>query len=187
MTAALRAAALALTLILSSSVHSRASGLGVNYNVPVQPGSFDSSLIPIEIQLPAFTDPSGGTADIRRFRGRVVLVNFWATWCAPCIKEMTFLDRLQGDFKPNELAVIAISEDQGGLPTARSFMTQQKFGFLKPYADPTGAMAQALGIQGLPTSIIYDKQGHEVQRVIGPYEWDSPAILARFRLLVAAH
>jgi thiol-disulfide isomerase/thioredoxin len=114
----------------------------------------------------------------------VVLINFWATWCAPCIKEMTFLDRLQGDLKGEPLHVLTISEDQGGIAVAKAFLARQKFTFLHAYADPGGAMADALKVGGLPTSFVLDKQGRLVNRVEGPYEWDNPKIVAKFRELM---
>ena len=129
-------------------------------------------------------DGSGMPLPLAHFHGQVVLMNFWATWCAPCIREMKFLDRLQGDLKGEPLRVLPISEDKGGIPVAKGFMDRQKFTFLRPFADPTAALAEALNVNGLPTSFIIDKQGRLVQRVEGPYEWDDPPIIKRFRELV---
>jgi len=159
---------------------------GSGYIVPVAAGSVqDPAMRPSLPPSLSFLDGSGMPLPLAHFRGQVVLMNFWATWCAPCIKEMGFLDRLQGDLKGEPLKVLPISEDKGGIPVAKAFMDRQKFTFLRPFADPTGALAEALKVDGLPTSLILDKQGRLVQRVEGPYEWDDPPIVARFRELMS--
>lgn len=137
--------------------------------------------------LPPSLSMSDGTnmpLPLAHFRGAVLLINFWATWCVPCIKEMAFLDRLQGDLKGMPIQVIPLSEDKGGLPVAKGFITRQKLTFLRPYTDPGAAAAQMLNVTGLPTSFIVDKQGRLVQKVEGPFEWDSPPIVQRFRDLI---
>lgn len=131
-----------------------------------------------------FADGSAMPMHLVQYRGRVVVLNFWASWCGPCIKEMVYLDRLQGDFRGQPLSVLAISEGNGGIPAVRQFFARQKYTFLKPFADPNGALAQGLGIRGLPTSIIVDRYGRQVLRVEGPYQWDSPQIAARLRMLM---
>jgi thiol-disulfide isomerase/thioredoxin len=160
-------------------------GTGLNYIVPVAAGSAeDPSMRPF---LPPSLSMSDGTnmpLPLAHFRGAVLLINFWATWCVPCIKEMAFLDRLQGDLKGMPIQVIPLSEDKGGLPVAKGFITRQKLTFLRPYTDPGAAAAQMLNVTGLPTSFIVDKQGRLVQKVEGPFEWDSPPIVQRFRDLI---
>jgi len=168
--------------------HDGGQGLdsGLGYIVPAAAESTeDPALRPA---MPAGLTISDGTSmsvAINRFRGHVLLMNFWATWCAPCIKEMAYLDRLQGDLKGMPLLVMPVSEDKGGIAVAKAFMQRQKLTFLRTYADPNGATAETLNVQGLPTSFIIDKQGRLVQRVEGPYEWDNGANVAKFRALVA--
>jgi thiol-disulfide isomerase/thioredoxin len=156
--------------------------------VPVAAGSSDDPALrpPMPNGL-AFTDGSNALLPLTHFRGQVLLINFWATWCVPCVKEMKFLDRLQGDLKGQPLRVLAVSEDKGAIIMAKAFMERQKLTFLRPFGDPGGAAAESLHVEGIPTSFIVDKQGRLVQRVEGPYEWDDPPILNRFRgLLIEA-
>jgi thiol-disulfide isomerase/thioredoxin len=158
---------------------------GLTYIVPSAAGSSDGPaerpLIPDLI----FADGSGMPTHLRQYVGQVVIINFWATWCAPCIKEMMFLDRLQGDFRGQPLTVLAISEDQGGIPVVRSFLSRQKYNYLRAFADPASGMAQSLAIRGLPTTIILDRHNHQVLRAEGPYQWDSAYITARLRMLMS--
>jgi thiol-disulfide isomerase/thioredoxin len=130
------------------------------------------------------SDGSNISLPLGHFRGQVLLINFWATWCVPCVKEMKFLDRLQGDFKGQPLAVLAVSEDKGGIQMSKAFMERQKLTFLRPFADPGGVAAETLGVEGIPTSFIVDKKGRLVQKVEGPFEWDDPPIVMKFRGLL---
>jgi len=132
-----------------------------------------------------FADGSGMPTHLRQYMGQVVVINFWATWCAPCVSEMLFLDRLQGDSRGQPLAVLAISEDQGGIPVVRAFLSRQKYNYLRPFADPASGVAQALQIKGLPTTIILDRHNRQVLRVQGPYQWSSPMVVARLRMLMS--
>ena len=184
--ALIAASGLALAALLGAGAAAKDAGPHSGYIVPAAAGSAEDPALrpPLPPGL-TFLDGTGMPIPLAHFRGQVLLMNFWATWCAPCIKEMAFLNRLQGDLKGEPLRVLAISEDRGGIPVAKTFLDKQKLPFLHPYADPTMALAEALNVQGLPTSLIVDKQGRLVQRVEGPYEWDNPPIVARFRQLLA--
>jgi thiol-disulfide isomerase/thioredoxin len=175
-----------LILIGAMSVSTAFGGeRGITYIVPSAAGSDDGpSARPMMPDL-IFADGSGLPTHLRQFVGQVVVINFWATWCGPCIKEMLFLDRLQGDFRGQPLAVLAISEDQGGIPVVKSFLSRQKYNYLRPFADPGSNVAQALEVVGLPTTIILDRRNRQVLRVQGPYQWDSPTIVARLRYLMS--
>lgn len=162
------------------------AGSPLNYIVPATAGSVeDINLRPAMPPSLTISDGSSMPLPLSHWRGQVLLLNFWATWCVPCVKEMTYLDRLQGDLKGMPLLVLPISEDRGGIATAKAWLVRQKFTFLRPFADPGAGAAQLLNVQGIPTSFIVDKQGRLVQRVQGPFEWDSPPIVARFRELLA--
>lgn len=136
-------------------------------------------------QLPSFTilDGSGTAFSPSRYFGSILILQFQASHCGPCLKELTFLDRLQGDLKSLPLFVFSISEDSGLIQSAKKLITQQKLSWLRPYADNKGSAAEALNIDGLPTSFIIDKQGRIVAVLQGPQEWDSPSFEARIRFL----
>ena len=106
--------------------------------------------------------------------GHWVWVNLWATWCAPCRGEMPALDRLQSALGSDKFEVVALAIDKSGLAGARKFLDETKAQKLKLYADPTARLGNEFKVVGMPTSILIDKEGHEVGRLIGPAEWDSP-------------
>jgi thiol-disulfide isomerase/thioredoxin len=102
-----------------------------------------------------------------------VLLNFWATWCAPCIREMPSLDRLQAKLKGEGLVVVAVSEDFAGLDLVEPFFERMKLENLAIFLDSDGALSKAFGIAGLPTTLLIDREGRVVGGLEGPAEWDS--------------
>jgi thiol-disulfide isomerase/thioredoxin len=134
----------------------------------------------------AVTDQTEQTVGLDGFKGRLVLVNFWATWCEPCVKEMPALDALQTHFAGRPFSVLAISEDRGGLPVVRKYYDQHGLDGLDLYSDAHGEAGRAFGIRGLPTTILIDAQGQELGRVEGAVEWDAPAVAAQIEKFIAA-
>ena len=124
--------------------------------------------------LPAFTftDASGGPKSIADWKGKVVLLNLWATWCIPCRKEMPALDRLQKELGSDTFEVVAMSVDRGGVPASQKFLDEIKVANLKLYAESTSKSVGLLRAPGLPTTILIDKEGREIGRLSGPAEWD---------------
>jgi thiol-disulfide isomerase/thioredoxin len=129
---------------------------------------------PVPAPLEAFTDLAGNRIRLADLKGRVVLLNFWATWCAPCIREMPSLDRLQAGLGERGLAVVAVSIDRGGAEVIRPFAKRLGLAHLGLYHDPKGALFRAFGVTGLPTSFLIDRQGGIVGAYAGPAEWDGP-------------
>jgi len=119
----------------------------------------------------AFHDEDGADVTLATFKGRPLLVNLWATWCAPCVKELPTLDRAASAAGTTGLQVVAISQDTGPRPSVVAFLKANGIATLKPYHDPAMAMSGALGAQVLPTSILYDAQGREVWRYVGDLDW----------------
>jgi thiol-disulfide isomerase/thioredoxin len=120
-----------------------------------------------------FTDGSGNPRSLKDFRGKTVLLNLWATWCAPCRKEMPSLDRLQKELGSDKFEVVALALERGGADAARKFLDEIKAQNLKLYDDPTTRAGQALRAIGMPTTILIDAEGREIGRLPGPAEWDS--------------
>jgi thiol-disulfide isomerase/thioredoxin len=155
--------------------------------VPTAPAGF--SLTPLATPRPLpelhFTDGGGRKLTLVVFRGRVVLLNLWATWCVPCRKEMPALDRLQARLGSPAFEVVALSIDQKGLSTVQPFYKELGLKALRIYLDRSGEAAFELHAPGLPTSLVIDRQGREVDRVVGPADWDSPQVEAVIRKYLA--
>jgi len=117
-----------------------------------------------------FNDPDGEQSSLTQFQGKPVLVNLWATWCAPCVKELPTLDRLS---QSKGVAVVAISQDMGPHASVVAFLTEHKITTLEAYQDPKMALSGALGAEVLPTSILFDAKGREVWRYVGDLDWTS--------------
>jgi len=125
----------------------------------------------------AFVDRADKPVTLAAFKGTPVLVNLWATWCAPCLAEMPALDRLAAREK-GTLVVLPLSQDMEGWRAVDKFFAPGKFPALTPYLDQPTEWALAVGAKGLPVSILYDADGKEVWRVNGPLEWDQAEVAA---------
>jgi thiol-disulfide isomerase/thioredoxin len=126
--------------------------------------------------LPAlhFVNAVGKAMTVADFRGRLVLLNLWATWCVPCRKEMPALDRLQARLGGPEFEVVPLSIDRRGLPAVKAFYRQLGLKSLGIYNDASGEAANQLGAMGIPTTLLVDRQGREIGRKVGPADWDTP-------------
>ena len=133
----------------------------------------------------AFKDADGHTARLSNWRGGMVLVNLWATWCAPCKTEMPSLDRLQAKLGTKGIAVLALNTDRGGPKEPAEFFARQGITHLQVYNDETGEAAIRMKAAGLPLSIVLNENGQEIARLSGPAEWDSPEMIARLQALKA--
>lgn len=134
----------------------------------------------------AFEDKAGTPIGLDAFKGRVVLLNLWATWCAPCREEMPSLDRLQAALGSAEFEVVALSLDRAGRDKAKAFLDQIGIGHLAFYIDPTMKAGRALGATGMPTTILIGRDGRELGRLVGPAEWDAKEAQALIRAALAA-
>jgi len=120
-----------------------------------------------------FNDPDGTATGLGNFSGKPTLVNLWATWCAPCVKELPTLDRLAGAHN-GDLNVVAVSQDDGPHASVVAFLQANKITNLDPFQDPKMALSGALGPDTvLPTTILYDANGKEVWRYVGDLDWTS--------------
>jgi thiol-disulfide isomerase/thioredoxin len=124
-----------------------------------------------------FEDGQGRKRTLVDFRGKVVLLNLWATWCGPCRQEMPTLDRLQSRLGGADFEVVALSIDRGGQAVVKSFLEEIDVRALAIYVDATTEAGTKLGIIGVPTTLLLDGTGREIGRVTGPAEWDSPEVI----------
>ena len=131
-----------------------------------------------------FLDAEGNEVRLADFRGEVVVLNLWATWCAPCRREMPSLDRLQAQYGDDGLEVIALSLDRGDVAKVRAFFEELEIANLAVYQDPQARAGRELGAPGLPTTIVIDRTGQEVGRLLGPAEWDSEEALSVIKALL---
>lgn len=170
-----------VVIVLTGAVVA-AAGFAVYTMLTVEDQSTRPKLSGMENFIPArefkpvppvqFLDEQGNQVSLERFRGNIVVLNLWATWCTPCLAEMPMLDRLQQQLKGVGVVVIALSIDRDGSTVVREFFNRNGIRHLAVYVDPTMRAQSTLTTFGLPTTILIDKQGRERGRLVGPAEWD---------------
>ncbi len=127
---------------------------------------------PLPIDALSFQDQNGSSLDLSAFGGKIVLLNLWATWCAPCRKELPSLDRLRQSLPSSDFEIIALSIDRDGVAAVHPFFKAIGITGLRIYVDPTGQATSTLKASGLPTTLLVDRAGREIGRLVGPAEWD---------------
>lgn len=134
-----------------------------------------------------FQDAAGRVLTLDDFRGRVLLVNIWATWCTPCRQEMPSLDRLQARLGGPDFQVVAISQDRAGLDAVNEFYKEVGIKHLKRYVDDKVRSLDTLNVVGIPTSILIDRQGRAIGSAIGARQWDSEALIDQITRVAELH
>tara|TARA_R100000306_G_C4381917_1_gene145603 strand:+ start:11452 stop:12042 length:591 start_codon:yes stop_codon:yes gene_type:complete len=149
----------------------------VNVSVDIGGQRFMRWHTPRELPLISFQNEAGKTVSLADFRGRVVLLNIWATWCPPCREEMPSLDRLNAKRGGPTFEVVALSIDRDSALVKPFY---QEFGVqtLRGYFDPTSQVSNMLRAPGVPTTLLIDQEGREIGRTLGPAAWDSPQVEA---------
>lgn len=157
---------------------SRASGAAAGAPSPLELSVFDE---PRPMPAIRFTDAENRELTLVDFRGRLVLLNIWATWCVPCREEMPSLDRLEKKLGGEDFTVLPLSIDRRGVSVIKPFYQELGLQSLGIYLDSSGTIQGALGIPGIPTSLLIDREGREVARKMGAAKWDGPDMLALIR------
>ncbi len=134
----------------------------------------------------AFQDATGGTHRLSEYRGKYLVVNFWATWCAPCRKEMPSLDRLQAEMGGDRLQVLPIATIRNRLPAILRFYKEDGIKTLPILIDPKAELARRMGVMGLPVTVILNPEGQEIARLIGEADWSGPDARAVLGALIGA-
>jgi len=140
---------------------------------------------PKAVSAVSFQNEQGEAQSLADFKGKVVLLNIWATWCGPCRKEMPALDRLQAALGGPDFEIVALSIDRGGIDVVRKFFAEIGIRNLAMYLDGSGQALRALAALGLPATLIIDREGREVGRLMGPAEWDAPEVVEFVRCVIS--
>jgi thiol-disulfide isomerase/thioredoxin len=119
-----------------------------------------------------FLDKKDQKINIKDFNGSLVLMNFWATWCEPCKKEMPSLDRLQNDPKLNNLKIFVINIEKENLKKVNKFLQELNIKNLEPYFDNSITLAKKLSLRGVPTTVLFNTEGKEFARIMGSIDFD---------------
>ena len=142
-----------------------------------------SNQVAIKDNMPApdFTFPGldGKMVSLSDYKGKVVLLNIWATWCPPCVEEMPSMEKLYQKFKGQNFEILAVSIDEPGLKVVAPFMKKSNLTF-PALIDSEGAIKAVYGITGIPESFIIDKQGNLIKKIIGPVDWATRDIFRFF-------
>ena len=133
----------------------------------------------------SFKDAGGGALTLDKWKGRVVLINLWATWCAPCRKEMPTLADLQKQLGSEDFEVVAVSVDRKGIEASSAYLKETGADALGLYVDDTTKSLDDLQGLGLPLTVLVDRKGNEIGRLLGPAEWNSAEAIALIKAAIA--
>ena len=150
------------------------SDMGV---LPIPPDSD-----PLEIRL---SDPTGRPISLSEFRGKIVFINFWTTWCLACVIEMPSMQKLHQKFKDKDFVMVAINLQESA-SRVEQFYKEHKLTFTT-LLDITGDVGAGLGIRSIPTTFILDKNGRIIGKALGPREWEGKKSIALFEYLTDSY
>jgi thiol-disulfide isomerase/thioredoxin len=166
----MRRAFLAVLLALGGCHKAAPTNQQAAAEAPASAGKVDRSHAGKPAPQTGFLDPDGQETNLAEQEGKPVLVNLWATWCAPCVQEMPTLDKLAAA-EGGKLQVLAVSQDMGGPEKVDAFFAKERFTTLEAYRDPKMQLMTDLGVEVLPTTILFDAEGREQWRVTGQLDW----------------
>jgi peroxiredoxin len=148
-------------------------------------GSFALNQLEIGKPAPDFSFPglTGNMVRLSDYRGKVVLVNVWATWCQPCVAEMPSMEKLYRQLKGEKFEILAVSIDSPGAAAVEPFLKQINLSF-PILIDSQGSIKTAYNLSGVPESFIINRQGNLAQKIVGPLDWAAPEVLKYFRGII---
>jgi thiol-disulfide isomerase/thioredoxin len=152
---------------------------------PVALAKLQPDKSPAAVPAVAFVDANGGMHRLSDYRGRYLLLNLWATWCAPCVKELPALSGLKQAMGNRKLAVVAVDVGRDSADEAGKFLKSHHADELTVYRDTNAAFLHAFGAYGLPLTVLIDPQGREVARAVGAVSWNDKSAVAWFRDLAS--
>ncbi len=142
------------------------------------PRTFDRPHGELSLPKTTFSADGGTEVSLDAFKGKIVILNLWATWCHPCMKEMPSLDRLAARLPVERFAVVALNEDKGGAAVAKPVLERLGIRGLAFYADPDGRLSGDLGVRGYPTTILIGRDGELMGKREGAVEWDQEGVVS---------
>ncbi len=140
---------------------------------------------PQDVSDVPFTDPDGGEHRLSDWQGKHVVLNFWATWCAPCRKEMPMLDALQAEFGGESFEVVTVAAGRNSVQGIRRFFDEVGVERLPILLDPQQELSREMGVFGLPITVILNSEGQEIARLRGEADWESESAKAIISALVS--
>jgi thiol-disulfide isomerase/thioredoxin len=141
---------------------------------------------PVDLPPLTFSAADGKPVSLADFSGKIVLLNIWAIWCVPCREEIPALDKLDKELGGKDFQVVAINIDKGGADKAAAFLKETGATHLALYTDPSGKLFATLKAVGMPTTLIVDRNGKEIARLVGPADWASPEAVKVIEAAIAA-
>jgi thiol-disulfide isomerase/thioredoxin len=141
---------------------------------------------PVDLPDFSFADADGNPKSLADFSGKVVLLNIWATWCVPCREEMPAFDALETKLGGKDFEVVAVNIDKGGPDKAAAFLKETGATHIDLYTDPSGRLFSTLKAVGMPTTLLIDRNGKEIARLVGPADWASPEAVAVMQAAIDA-
>ncbi|MDO6728521.1 TlpA disulfide reductase family protein [Marinovum sp. 2_MG-2023] len=140
---------------------------------------------PVDVAVTDFTDFDGAPLSLTDYHGKIVLLNFWATWCGPCRKEMPMLSALQSELGGDDFEVVTLATGHNPAPAMTRFFDKIGIDNLPLHRDPKQAIARNMAVLGLPTTVILNREGQEIARLTGDAEWDSESAKAILTAIIA--
>ncbi|MGF1639463.1 MAG: TlpA disulfide reductase family protein [Rhodospirillales bacterium] len=174
----------AAVIVMISAAHASAAERACR-TPPASLGDFETGSAGTAAPAEPFLENGETERTLADFRGRGLVVNLWATWCPPCIKEMPALDRLARAVAADGIVVLPLSSDRGGAEVVGRFYAKAGITDLPLIIDDKSRLTRAVGATGLPTTVLYDAGGREVGRVLGVAEWDDADTIAFLRACLA--
>jgi thiol-disulfide isomerase/thioredoxin len=174
--AIIAAALLVLYVIRASPVHE---------TIPGALSALTADPAPKPIPATSFLDAHNRPESLAQFKGRVVILNMWAIWCAPCVRELPALERLATALGQGQVTIVTVNASHDDAAKTAAFLKAHDAGDLPANRDPDLSLLTAFGSQGLPFSVVIDARGREIARASGPMQWDDPAAIAYFKSLGA--
>jgi peroxiredoxin len=139
----------------------------------------DIQLVKAGTKPPLFSleDLNGKKSDLKQYRGKVVFLNFWATWCGPCKEEMPSMEKLYSQFKDKDFVFLTISVDYAGIKPVKDFIEKHRYTF-PVLIDPKGETLDLFEVKGIPTTFLIDKKGIIVGKAVGPKDWKRSEVVS---------